>query len=72
MTGFIIFGVIAAIVGGALLVFAIRRRGEQRPQDAAMLIGAMMLVAFGLVIAGFAIAYRLAAPLNLNNAEHAR
>jgi hypothetical protein len=33
-----------------------------------MLIGGMMLTAFGLVIAGFAMAYQRAAPLALNAA----
>ena len=67
MTGFIVLGAMAAIVGVILLVTAIRHRGEQRPRDAAMLIGGMMLTAFGLVIAGFAIAYNAAAPLDLNS-----
>jgi len=31
-----------------------------------MLIGGMMATAFGIVIAGFAIAYQRAAPLDLN------
>jgi hypothetical protein len=31
-----------------------------------MLIGGMMMTAFGLVLAGFAIAYQRAAPLDLN------
>jgi hypothetical protein len=31
-----------------------------------------MLTAFGLVLAGFAIAYQTAAPLDLNSAEGAR
>jgi hypothetical protein len=34
-----------------------------------MLIGGMMLTAFGLILAGFAIAYERAAPLALNAAE---
>ena len=72
MTVFIIIGVIAAIVGLALLVPAIRHRSEQRPRDAAMLIGGMMLTAFGLIIAGFAIAYQSAAPLDLGSPEPAR
>jgi hypothetical protein len=33
-----------------------------------MLIGGMMMTAFGLVIGGFAIAYQRAAPLDLNAA----
>ncbi len=66
MTGFIILGVLATIVGGTLLAIAIRHQSEQRPRYAAMLIGGMMLTAFGLVIAGFAIAYQRTAPLDLN------
>ncbi len=67
MTAFTIIGAIAAVVGLALLVTAIRHQSEQRPRYAAMLIGGMMMTAFGLVIAGFAIAYQRAAPLDLNS-----
>jgi drug/metabolite transporter (DMT)-like permease len=66
VTGFLILGVIAALAGLAILVTAIRHQEEQRPRYAAMLIGGMMLTAFGLVIAGFAIAYQRTAPLDLN------
>ena len=67
MTAFTILGAIAVIVGLVLLVIAIRHQSEQRPRYAAMLIGGMMLTAFGLVIAGFALAYQRAAPLDLNS-----
>ena len=67
MTVFTILGIVAAAAGLALLVTAIRHQGEQRPRYAAMLIGGMMMTAFGLVIAGFAIAYQRAAPLDLNS-----
>ena len=69
MTGFIVLGVIAVLIGGTLLAIAIRHRDEQRPRYAAMLIGGMMLTAFGLVIAGFAIAYQRTAPLDLNTGD---
>ena len=69
MTVFTILGIVAAAAGLALLVTAIRHQGEQRPRYAAMLIGGMMKTAFGLVIAGFAIAYQRAAPLDLNAGE---
>jgi hypothetical protein len=72
MTAFIIIGAVATIVGLALLVTAIRHSHEQQPRYAAMLIGGMMMTAFGLVIAGFAIAYQHAGPLDLNSAEGAR
>jgi len=65
MTAFILIGALALIVGLVLLVTAIRHQSEQKPRYAAMLIGGMMMTAFGLVIAGFAIAYQRAAPLHL-------
>jgi uncharacterized membrane protein len=66
MIGFIIVGAIIALVGLSLLVTAIRHQHERQPRYAAMLIGGMMMTAFGIVIAGFAIAYQNAAPLDLN------
>jgi len=66
MTAFVILGAIAVVAGLTLLVIAIRHQGEQRPRYAAMLIAGMMMTAFGLVIAGFAIAYQRTAPLDLN------
>ena len=66
MTLAIVFGAVAAAVGLVLLVTAIRHQGEQQPRYAAMLIGGMMMTAFGIVIAGFAIAYQRTAPLDLN------
>ena len=72
MTGFIVLGVIAILIGGTLVAIAIRHRREERPRHAAMLIGGMMLTAFGLVIAGFAIAYQRTAPLDLNAPEPAQ
>jgi uncharacterized membrane protein len=66
MIGFIIVGAIIALVGLSLLVTAIRHQHERQPRYAAMLIGGMMMTAFGIIIAGFAIAYQNAAPLDLN------
>ena len=66
MTGFVVIGVVAAVVGLVLLVTAIRHQSEQRPRYAAMLIGGMMMTAFGIVIAGFSIVYQRTAPLDLN------
>lgn len=67
MTAFVIIGAIAAVAGLVLLVTAIRHQGERQPKYAAMLIGGMMMTAFGIVIAGFALAYQSAAPLDLNS-----
>jgi drug/metabolite transporter (DMT)-like permease len=66
VTWFIPLGIVAVLVGVGLLVTGIRHQSERQPRYAAMLIGGMMLTAFGLVIAGFAIAYQNAAPLDLN------
>ena len=66
MTGFVVIGAIALVAGLALLVTGIRKHKAQHPKHVAMLIGGMMLTAFGIVIAGFAIAYNAAAPLDLN------
>jgi hypothetical protein len=67
MSGFVLLGIPLALAGLALLVIAIRHQKEQRPRYAAMLIGGMMMTAFGIVITGFAIAYQRTAPLDLNS-----
>ena len=69
MSGFIPLGAVALIGGLTLLVTGIRKHKAQHPKHVAMLIGGMMLTAFGLVIAGFAIAYENAAPLDLGGAQ---
>jgi uncharacterized membrane protein HdeD (DUF308 family) len=66
MSPFVPIGAVFVVAGVAMLVVAIRHQKDQRPRYAAMLIGGMMATAFGLVIAGFAIAYQRAAPLDLN------
>ena len=66
MSVFVVIGALALVAGGGLLVTGIRKHEGQDPKHVAMLIGGMMLTAFGLVIAGFAIAYQNAAPLDLN------
>ena len=68
MNAFVIIGALALIAGVAIMLRGIRRHREQHPRHVAMLIGGMMLTAFGLIIAGFAIAYERAAPLDLNSA----
>ena len=68
MTGFEVIGVVAILAGLVLVVTAIRHHAERLPKHTAMLIGGMMLTAFGIVIAGFAIVYERSAPLALNAA----
>jgi Ca2+/H+ antiporter len=66
MNWFILLGALALVGGAALLVTGIRKHRAQHPKHVAMLIGGMMLTAFGLILAGFAIAWQTAAPLDLN------
>ena len=69
MTAFAVIGSLAAIAGIVAVVLAIRQRGDgEDPKNNAMLIGGTMLAAFGIVIAGFSIAYQRATPLALNAA----
>jgi Kef-type K+ transport system membrane component KefB len=60
-------GLAAVMVGFVLLVMGIRGHRARQPKYVAMLIGGMMLLAFGFVLAGFAIAYENTAPLDLNS-----
>ena len=69
MTAFEIIGAVAVLVGLVLLVTAIRHHGERLPKHTAMLIGGMMLTAFGIFITGFVIVYQRSAPLTLNAAQ---
>ena len=72
MNLFIPLGIVILLGGVAILVTGIRRHKEQHPKHVAMLIGGMMMTAFGLIIAGFAIAYERAAPLELNAVQGSR
>ena len=66
MSPFVPLGAVFAVVGLTLVGTGIRHHGERQPRHTAMLIGGMMATAFGLIIAGFAIAYQTATPLDLN------
>ena len=66
----LIFGVLAALIGIGILVAAIRGGGAgETPKATGMLIGGMMLTAFGLLMAGFTIGYDVTEP---GQAEAAR
>jgi hypothetical protein len=54
---FVAIGALALLIGLALLVMAIRGAPGTDPRSTAMLIGGMMIATFGLLMAGFAIAY---------------
>lgn len=54
---FVVIGAISLLLGLGVLVTAIRGAPGTDPKSTAMLIGGMMITAFGLLMAGFAIAY---------------
>ena len=62
--GFVIVGALVALAGLGLVAVAVRNRGDgDSPGNNAMLIGGTMAAAFGIILAGFAIAYDAAEPL---------
>jgi sulfite exporter TauE/SafE len=69
MSAFVILGALALAAGLGLAVTGLKRHRADHPRHVAMLIGGIMLTAFGLLLAGFAIAYQNAAPLDLNSAQ---
>jgi uncharacterized membrane protein len=69
MMSFELVGAAAVFVGLTMLVIAIRHHGERLPRHTAMLIAGMMLTAFGLVLAGFAVVFQNTAPVALNAAQ---
>ena len=60
---YIILGAVAALVGLAMLVAGIRGHAAENPKATVKLIAGMMLAAFGILLAGFAIGYETAEPL---------
>jgi hypothetical protein len=68
---FVAIGAVSLLLGIGVLVAAIRGAPGTDPKSTAMLIAGMMVTAFGLLMAGFAIAYSTGGPSDLN-AEAAR
>ena len=63
---FIIVGAIAALAGIGMLVAALRGRVGESRKSTGLLIAGMMILAFGLVLGGFAIAYATTEPYDFN------
>ena len=68
---YVAIGAVAFVVGLVMLVRAIRGRPGEDPKSTAMLIDGMMVTAFGLLMAGFAIGFATSDPIDFN-AEAAR
>jgi hypothetical protein len=66
MTGFILLfltvGGLAVLIGLLRLVAALRGRVGESRKSPAQLIAGMMILAFGLVLGGFAVAYTTTKP----------
>lgn len=65
---FVIVGALAALIGGLMLVAALRGRVGQSRKSTALLIAGMMVLAFGLVLAGFAFAWATTEPYDFTDA----
>ncbi len=57
---YVIIGAVSVLIGIAVLVAAIRGAPGTDPKSTAMLIAGMMVTAFGLLMAGFAIGFATA------------
>ena len=63
---FIIVGGLATLIGATMLIAALRGRVGESRKSTALLIAGMMVLAFGLVLTGFAIAYATTEPYEFN------
>lgn len=59
---FLILGGLSALLGLLTLIAALRGRVGESRKSTAQLIAGMMLLAFGLVLAGFTVAYSTTKP----------
>ena len=59
---FVIVGAIAVLIGLVMLVTALRGRVGESRKSTGLLIAGMMVLAFGLILGGFAIAYATTEP----------
>jgi len=57
---YVAIGAVSLLLGVSVVVMAIRGEPGTDPKSTAMLIAGMMITAFGLLLAGFAIAYSTA------------
>ncbi len=63
---FVVLGSIAALVGALMLVASLRGRPGESKKSTGLLIAGMMALAFGLILAGFAVAYATTDPYTFN------
>jgi hypothetical protein len=66
---FVVVGSIAALIGLGMLVAALRGRVGESRKSTGLLIAGMMILAFGLILGGFAIAYATTDPYDFNTPD---
>jgi hypothetical protein len=66
---FVVVGVLAGLIGLGMLIAALRGRPGESKKSTGLMIAGMMVLAFGLILAGFAIAYATTEPYDFNQAE---
>ncbi|MFC7535940.1 hypothetical protein ACFQPG_01000 [Sphingomonas sp. GCM10030256] len=66
---FLVVGILAALVGAGMLVAALRGRPGESRKSTGLLIAGMMVLAFGLVLAGFAIAWTTTEPYDFSTSN---
>ncbi len=64
---FLVVGIIATLLGLGMLIGALRGRVGESKKSTGLLIAGMMILAFGLVLSGFAIAYATTKPYDFSN-----
>jgi uncharacterized membrane protein HdeD (DUF308 family) len=65
---FVVVGAVAALVGLVMLIAALRGRPGESKKSTGLMIAGMMVLAFGLILGGFAIAYATTDPYEFNQA----
>ena len=63
---FVVVGVLAGLIGLGMLIAALRGRPGESKKSTGLMIAGMMVLAFGLILAGFAIAYATTEPYDFN------
>ncbi|HVF83226.1 MAG TPA: hypothetical protein VM913_03525 [Sphingomicrobium sp.] len=63
---FLVVGVIATLAGLLMLIAALRGRPGESRKSTGLMIAGMMVLAFGLILGGFAIAYATTEPYDFN------
>ena len=63
---FVVVGVLAALIGLGMLIAALRGRPGESKKSTGLMIAGMMVLAFGLILGGFAIAYATTEPYDFN------